>query len=115
MRAAAGRRGGVDFALLVEGRDRPLGWIDGRDLAGRAARPAPEAATPGAPTVEPESTLRDALSAMLGSSVQLGVVVDDRDRVVGLISVDAIGEVLRATVRLTAPTAGSAVDGEAAQ
>ena len=36
---------------------------------------------------------------MLGSSVQLGVVVDDRDRVVGLISVDAIGEVLRAPVR----------------
>ena len=36
---------------------------------------------------------------MLGSSVQLGVVVDERDRVVGLISVDAIGEVLRAPVR----------------
>jgi CBS domain containing-hemolysin-like protein len=50
---------------------------------------------PGAPTVQPETTLRDALSAMLGSSVQLGVVVDERESVLGLVSVDAIGEVLR--------------------
>ncbi len=88
----------LDYALVVDDRERPLGWIDAGDLAGSGPIPA-EAATPGAPTVEPESTLRDALSAMLGSSVQLGVVVDDRDRVVGLISVDAIGEVLRAPVR----------------
>ena len=88
----------VDYALLVDDRERPLGWIDAGDLAGSGPVPA-EAAMPGAPTVEPESTLRDALSAMLGSSVQLGVVVDGRDRVLGLISVDAIGEVLRAPVR----------------
>jgi osmoprotectant transport system ATP-binding protein len=88
----------LDYALLVDERERPLGWIDAGDLAGGGPVPA-SAATPGAPTVQPESTLRDALSAMLGSSVQLGVVVDERDRVVGLISVDAIGEVLRAPVR----------------
>ena len=52
----------------------------------------------GAPTVQPETTLRDALSAMLGSSVQLGVVVDEREAVLGLVSVDAISEVLRAPV-----------------
>jgi CBS domain containing-hemolysin-like protein len=49
--------------------------------------------------VQPETTLRDALSALLGSSVQLGVVVDGRDRVIGLVSVDAIGERLREPVR----------------
>jgi Mg2+/Co2+ transporter CorB len=49
--------------------------------------------------VQPETTLRDALSAMLGSSVQLGVVVDERDRVLGLVSVDEIGDRLRAPVR----------------
>ncbi len=49
--------------------------------------------------MEPESTLRDALSAMLGSSVQLGVVVDAQDRVMGLVSVDALSEALRAPVR----------------
>ncbi|MGH2427698.1 MAG: betaine/proline/choline family ABC transporter ATP-binding protein [Candidatus Limnocylindria bacterium] len=87
----------LTYALLVDDRDRPLGWIDQHDLAGEGPID-PDAATPGAPTVEPESTLRDALSAMLGSSVQLGVVVDEKERVLGLVSVDAISEALRAPV-----------------
>jgi osmoprotectant transport system ATP-binding protein len=90
--------GDLDYALLVDAEDRPLGSIDHGDLAGSGPI-APAAATPGAPTVQPETTLRDALSAMLGSSVQLGVVVDARERVIGLISVDAIGERLREPVR----------------
>ncbi len=93
-RAQLTAAGGATFALLVDEAQRPLGWIDARDLAGDGALDA-SAATPGAPTVQPESTLRDALSAMLGSSVQLGVVVDDRERVLGLISVDAISSALR--------------------
>ena len=89
--------GGAD-ALLVDAEHRPLGWIDHHALVGSG--PIDEsAATPGAPTVQPETTLRDALSAMLGSSVQLGVVVDERDRVLGLVSVDEIGDRLRAPVR----------------
>ncbi|HYN69446.1 MAG TPA: CBS domain-containing protein, partial [Candidatus Eisenbacteria bacterium] len=94
--------GGAEFALLVDDRGRPLGWIDGHDLEGDGVVD-PVAATPGAPTVQPETTLRDALSAMLGSSVQLGVVVDERDRVMGVISVDAISETLRAPGRREAP------------
>jgi osmoprotectant transport system ATP-binding protein len=87
----------LEYALLVDGDERPLGWIDRHDLAGSG--PIDEgAATPGAPTVEPETTLRDALSALLGSSVQLGVVVDERERVMGLVSVEGIGERLRAPV-----------------
>jgi osmoprotectant transport system ATP-binding protein len=85
----------IDFALLVDEAERPLGWIGAGDLRGEGAVGA-EAATPGAPTVQAETTLRDALSAMLLSSVQLGVVVDDRERVQGLISVDAISDALRA-------------------
>jgi osmoprotectant transport system ATP-binding protein len=88
----------LEYALLVDADDRPLGWIDQHDLAGTGPIDA-DAATPGAPTVEPETTLRDALSALLGSSVQLGVVVDERERVLGLVSVDAIGDRLRAPVR----------------
>ena len=86
--------GGQDYVLLVDAQDRPIGWVDRHDLAGDGTLDA-AAATPGAPTVQPETTLRDALSAMLGSSVQLGVVVDGSDRVLGLVSVDAIGEALR--------------------
>ncbi|MGH2357205.1 MAG: CBS domain-containing protein, partial [Candidatus Limnocylindria bacterium] len=90
----------AEFALLLDADDRPLGWIDRRDLAGDGTVDA-EAATPGAPTVQPESTLRDALSAMLVSSVQLGVVVDENERVLGLVSVDAISDALRGPVALT--------------
>jgi osmoprotectant transport system ATP-binding protein len=88
----------LTYALLVDAEQRPLGWIDQHDLAGSGPIDA-DAATPGAPTVQPETTLRDALSALLGSSVQLGVVVDERERVLGLVSVDAIGDRLRAPVR----------------
>jgi len=85
-----------DYALLVDEERRPLGWIDRGDLAGDGPI-SPESATPGAPTVQPETPLRDALSAMLSSSVQLGVVVDENERVLGLISVDAISDALRAS------------------
>ena len=91
----------ADFALLLDEKDRPLGWIARHDLEGDGDVTADDA-IPGSPTLEPESTLRDALSVMLGSSVQLGVVVDDAERVLGVISVDAISEVLRA------PTTGPA-------
>jgi osmoprotectant transport system ATP-binding protein len=87
---------GLDYALLVDEQRRPLGWIDRGDLAGDGVIPQ-ESATPGAPTVQPETPLRDALSAMLSSSVQLGVVVDENERVLGLISVDAISDALRAS------------------
>jgi osmoprotectant transport system ATP-binding protein len=87
----------LDYALLVDDQHRPLGWIDQSDLSGDGPINA-DAATPGAPTVERETTLRDALSALLGSSVQLGVVVDAHERVLGLVSVDAIGERLREPV-----------------
>ncbi len=84
----------IDFALLVDGRDRPIGWIHGSDLADGGAID-PSLAMPGASLLEPETTLRDALSAMLASSVQLGVVVDERERVLGLVSVEQISAVMR--------------------
>ncbi len=84
----------IDFALMVDDRDRPIGWIHGSELA-RGGAIDPSLATPGASLLEPETTLRDALSAMLASSVQLGVVVDERERVLGLVSVDQISGVLQ--------------------
>jgi osmoprotectant transport system ATP-binding protein len=85
------------YALLVDDRQRPLGWVDAGQLTGEGSLPA-DLATPGAPLLEPESTLRDALSTMLGSSVQLGAVVDEKDAVIGLISVDQIAAQLRSPV-----------------
>jgi len=85
---------GGDYALLTDAARRPIGWIGRRDLAGDAELGEADA-TPGSAPLQPESTLRDALSTMLASSVQLGVVVDEHDAVIGLVSVDAISEVLR--------------------
>ena len=82
---------------MVDEADRPIGWIDSNDVRPDSAV-TEEMAIPGSPTLQPETTLRDALSAMLLSSVQLGVVVDGRDRVLGAISVDAISDALRAPV-----------------
>jgi osmoprotectant transport system ATP-binding protein len=87
----------ADYALLLDDRERPIGWLGRGDLAGDGGVTADDA-TPGSPTLGPESTLRDALSVMLGSSVQLGVVVDGAERVLGVISVDAISDTLRAPV-----------------
>ena len=103
----------LEYALLVDDERRPLGWIDKHDLAGNGPID-PGAATPGAPTVEPETTLRDALSMLLSSSVQLGVVVDARERVLGLVSVEAIGERLREPVRSVDGTLRVVGEGEAA-
>jgi osmoprotectant transport system ATP-binding protein len=86
----------ADYALLLDADDRPLGWVARRDL-GRDGEVSVEDATPGSPTLQPETTLRDALSTMLGSSVQLGVVVDEHERLLGLVSVDAISDVLRSS------------------
>ena len=91
------RASAVDFALLLDPQGRPLGWIRETDLDGEGPVD-PERATPGASLIEPETTLRDALSAMLASSVQLGAVVDEHEQVVGLISVDQISEVLQSGI-----------------
>jgi osmoprotectant transport system ATP-binding protein len=88
------RAGAVGYVLLVDDHERPLGWIGRRELAGDRTVDADSVASP-AELLEPESTLRDALSALLLSSVQLGVVVDSDQRVLGLISVDDISEILR--------------------
>ena len=85
------------YALLLDERDRPLGWV-ARHALGADGNVAADDATPGSPTLQPETTLRDALSEMLGSSVQLGVVVDEQERVIGVISVEAIAEMLQAPV-----------------
>jgi osmoprotectant transport system ATP-binding protein len=97
----------ASHALLVDDEERPIGWIRARELDGDGTLDA-SLATPGASLIEPETTLRDALSAMLASSVQLGVVVDERDRVLGLISVDQISGVLQQHTASAAPAASPA-------
>ena len=86
------------YALVVDDERRPLGWVGLEDLGGDGVIGA-EDPSPGPMPLQPETTLRDALSTMLASSVQLGVVVDHDERVIGLVGVDQISETLRAPHR----------------
>jgi osmoprotectant transport system ATP-binding protein len=82
------------YVLQVDEDLRPVGWLSARD----AERPGPVGAdrsTSVDPVLDPDSTLRDALSALLGSAVQEGVVVDAGGALLGTVSVDAISETLR--------------------
>ena len=82
------------WALVTDGDRRPVGWVEAADLAGDGAVTA-DMAVPGSALLQPESTLRDALSAMLASSAQVGVVVDERDELLGVLSVAAISATLQ--------------------
>jgi osmoprotectant transport system ATP-binding protein len=90
------------WAVVVDEGRRPLGWVGAKQLAGDGTVRA-ELAEPGSALLQPESTLRDALSAMLASSVQLGVVVDEHEGLLGVVSVDAISATLRDGTDLDLP------------
>jgi len=82
------------YVLMVDAADRPVGWLWRQDLQ----RPGPvggERATSSDPLLDRDSTLRDALSAMLSSAVQEGVVVDSGGRLLGSLTIEAVGSVLR--------------------
>jgi osmoprotectant transport system ATP-binding protein len=82
------------WVVVTDAERRPLGWVEAVDLAGEGTVQA-ELAEPGSALLQPESTLRDALSAMLASSVQLGLVVDEHDELLGAVSVAAISATLQ--------------------
>jgi osmoprotectant transport system ATP-binding protein len=82
------------WVLVTDTRRHPLGWVDASDLAGDGPVDA-AMAVPGSTLLQPESTLRDALSTMLASSAQVGVVVDEREELLGVLSVAAISATLQ--------------------
>ncbi|MDQ3879506.1 MAG: betaine/proline/choline family ABC transporter ATP-binding protein [Chloroflexota bacterium] len=94
------------YALVVDDDERPVGWVAAGELRDVAHVDAARATPIGVP-VEPESTLRDALSAMLATSVQMGVVIDPRGRVAGTLSIDTIGDILRESERSTEAAPGA--------
>ncbi len=82
------------YVLLLDAQDRPAGWLSRKQLQ-QPGPIGPERAGSPEPLLDKESTLRDALSAMLGSAVQEGLVVDEHGRLLGSLSIEAISSVLR--------------------
>jgi len=68
-------------------------------------------AVPASPLLDPESTLKDALSMLLDADVQAGLVVDRHGAFSGLVTADLIAERLRHSARPAAspprPAAGA--------
>jgi osmoprotectant transport system ATP-binding protein len=82
------------YLLLVDSADRAIGWIDKRSLPADGLLTADMADSD--PTVlARRTTLKDALSLMLGADVMAGVVVDEQQRVVGMVTVEQIAAELR--------------------
>jgi osmoprotectant transport system ATP-binding protein len=90
-RAAAER---TRYVLLVDERDRPIGWIPTRRLEGAATVTADHAESM-SPGLEPNETLKDALGRLLDAGVETGIVVDERGAVRGLLNFADFGEFLR--------------------
>ncbi|MGI8703290.1 MAG: CBS domain-containing protein, partial [Candidatus Limnocylindrales bacterium] len=86
------------YLLLVDPEDRPIGWLDQADVPGEG-RLEEARAIPMSPLVEPETTLKDALSMLLDASVQAAIVVDKGRRVLGLVTVDMISAQLHPEAR----------------
>ena len=99
--AAAARARVLDdpfpYLLLVDAEDRPIGWVD-QDHIGAEGTLGADMAVPMSPFLSPHTTLRDALSLLLGEAVMAGIVVDERERLLGLVSVEQIAERLRTPV-----------------
>jgi osmoprotectant transport system ATP-binding protein len=82
------------YLLLVDADGRPIGWVD-QDEIPTKGRLTDDMAEPMSPILEPRTTLKDALSMMLDADVVAGIVVDRDGRAQGLLSIEALGTVLR--------------------
>ena len=82
------------YLLLIDAEGHPIGWLRQEDLPAEGSLDAAHA-IPMSPLLEPETTLKDALSMLLAAEVQAGIAVDERGRAVGLLTADDIGAYTR--------------------
>ena len=85
----------VPYILILDTNDRPIGWV------AAATSPAsgpldPELATAMSPLLDRHTTLKDALSMLLASDVQAGIVIDGQGAYRGLVTAESITERMRA-------------------
>jgi osmoprotectant transport system ATP-binding protein len=82
----------VPHAILVDGENRPLGWLSARDLIGDTLPQQPDSAAE--PVLDGEVTLRDGLASLLASGSRYAPVVDGRGRLDGVLSVEIVSDFL---------------------
>ena len=84
--------GGHQHAVVVDHRQRPIGWPSRRQLE-RLDR-IPDGVEPGLPVVGEAATLNDALDTMLVSSAGAALVTGRRDAFRGVITVETVMEAI---------------------
>lgn len=94
--SSAVRQSSADYVLLLDSDNRPLGWVRTARLDHDGSLRA-EDVDASSPLVTMDTTLRDALSMLLASAVQTAVVVDERGRYLGVVTLDTIGAAFRAS------------------
>ncbi len=82
------------YLLLLYADGQPIGWIGGKDVPGDGEL-AESMAVSASPLLDRHTTLKDALSMLLASSVQAGIVVDRRGAYQGIVTADMITERMR--------------------
>ena len=85
---------GFTHVVLVDELGRPLEWIRRGDLPTEGTVRA-RGGMPASPVFDRHTTLKDALSMLLATDVQNGIVVDDDGAVSGLVNADMISERVR--------------------
>jgi osmoprotectant transport system ATP-binding protein len=84
----------LPYLLLLDRERRPIGWIASEDVPTSGIL-TEEMATPMSPLFNRRATLKDALSLLLDSDVQSGIVVDRRGAMLGIVTADMIAEEMR--------------------
>jgi osmoprotectant transport system ATP-binding protein len=85
---------GTNFVLLLDAQDRPQGWMRVEQLTADNILTS-DNVDASSPLVTAETTLRDALSMLLASAVQTAVVVDERGKYRGVLTLDGLGTAYR--------------------
>jgi osmoprotectant transport system ATP-binding protein len=85
---------GTNFVLLLDAQDRPQGWMRVEQLIADNVLTS-DNVDASSPLVTAETTLRDALSMLLASAVQTAVVVDERGKYRGVLTLDGLGTAYR--------------------
>jgi osmoprotectant transport system ATP-binding protein len=83
---------GLRWAMLVEDGDRFLGWVTCDDIV--ESKSIREIITPPTVTATEDTPLNEALSMMLSSAIGTLAVLDDEERLIGVLSFDIIRDVL---------------------
>jgi len=83
----------VDYAMLVDDRGRPQGWLSERAFTGERIRK--ELRSPAEPLIDLDDVLRDALGRLLAAETRYGAVVDAQGRMIGVLSMDVISHALQ--------------------